>query len=156
MRFVSHVSKVFAAVHAVRCFDLAAKGRDQEALQLVVRTRTRIANDPRPPWDLELQLLQAYLHLEVGQPELSQQAIRGAFRRIKARSYNFDEKAVFVRYAISVLWIARGRQRSRLLLIRRQQTFDVSKVRGDILRHFSNPDEVERPHLNATSPSPRA
>ena len=147
---------MFAAGHAVRCFDLAAKGRDQEALQLLVRTRTRIADDPRPPWDLELQLLQAYLHLEVGHTELARQTIRGVFRRIKISSYNRDEKAVFVRYATSVLWLARGRQSSCLLIIRHQQTFDVSKVRGDILRNFPNPDETERPRPTPPSPSPRA
>ena len=60
MRFLRHALKVFASGHAVRCFDLAAKGRDKDALQLIILTRARIANEPRHPWDLELQLLQAF------------------------------------------------------------------------------------------------
>ena len=147
MGFLNHASLALVALtnthRAVRCFDLSAKGQNEKALQVLLRTRARVANNPHAPWDLELQLLQSYLYLDSGRVHEAQKVIRGAFRRIKASGFNRDEKAVFVRYATSVLWHARGRQPSCLLLIRHGQTFDASKVRGNILRNFPNPDEVD-------------
>lgn len=97
MPFLHHGSLAFAALASVRrtqqCFDLSANGCDEEALQLLARTRARTANNPYAPWDIELQLLQSYLQLEAGQLQQARRTLRGAFRRIKASSYNGHEKA---------------------------------------------------------------
>jgi hypothetical protein len=126
------------------CFELAAQKRDVEALELVARTRSAIRNNRFVRWDVELQLLEAYLLLEQGSFRSAQLSLRGIFNRIKSLTdYNPDEQAVLIRYGISVLWLARGRiEPSCLLDMRNLRTFDTTKVRASMLRHFPNPDEA--------------
>lgn len=127
-----------------RCFELAAKGEDQAALQLLLHTRNATRENQFAPWDLELQLLEAFLALERQDHAGAQNALRGFFRRLRAETaYNSDEKAVLTRYGISILWLSRGKQNhSCLLYIRHNQTFDRRKVQKAILDRFPNPDEV--------------
>ena len=141
---------LFAFVTALRsfspsqnCFELAAQRRDAEALELVAHTRSAVRNNRFVRWDVELQLLEAYLLLEQGSFRSAQSSLHGIFSRIKSLTgYNPDEQAVLIRYGISVLWLARGRiEPSCLLDIRNLRTFDITKVRASMLRHFPNPDE---------------
>lgn len=128
-----------------RCFALAAEGRDGEALQLIARTRAITRDNPLASWDQELQLLEAYLLLESGEPKLSQRTLKGVFKRLKqARHCNDDERAVLIRYGVSVLWLARGRNDvSCLLRIRHAREYDPTKVSGWLLNSFPNPNEQE-------------
>lgn len=126
-----------------RCFALSTEGKDNEALELIARTRTVTRNNPLVSWDAELQLLEAYLLLESGRPRLAQSALRGVFNQIKrSRFYNEDERAVLIRYGVSVLWFARGRNdTSCLLRIRHTRAYDANRVSGSLLNNFPNPDE---------------
>ena len=126
-----------------RCFALAAEGKDGEALELVVRTRAITRNNPLASWDQELQLLEANLLLESGEPRLSQRALRGVFKRLKqSRHYNDDERAILIRYGVSLLWLARGRNdASCLLRVRHARRYDAGKVSGWLLNSFPNPNE---------------
>jgi len=140
--------ELFAALRSIspyqNCFELAARGRDADALELVGRTRAVTRSNRLTPWDVDLQLLEAYLLFNQGSFQQAQSTLRGVFSRIKASTdHNEDERAVLIRYGVSVLWLARGRvEPSCLLIIRQHHTFDISKVREAVLNHFPNPDEA--------------
>jgi hypothetical protein len=148
MALFGRASSLIAALRSIRskqrCFDLAARGRDSEALELLARTRAVTRNNPLASWDVELQLLEGYLLLELGKMRLAQAALRGVFNRIKrSRDYNQNERAVLIRYGVSVLWIARGRlEPSCLLRIRQSHSVNPKKVSGALLNYFPNPDEA--------------
>jgi hypothetical protein len=127
-----------------RCFALATEGRDGEALQLIARTRAVTRNNPLASWEPELQLLEGYLLLESGELSLAQRALSGVFSQIKrSRHYNDDERAILIRYGVSVLWHVRGRNElSCLLRIRHARAYDRTKVSGWLLNSFPNPDEA--------------
>ena len=147
MALFHQASAFVAALRSIltyqRCFELAANKLDDEALDLVVRTRAATRSNRYFSWDVELQLLEAYLLLEQGRLQAAQSSVRGVLNRIKSStSYNQEERNALIRYAVSVLWLARGRpEPSCLLAIRERHAFDSANVRGSILRRFPNPDE---------------
>lgn len=148
MSLVQKTSAFMAALHSIlptiKCFELAAQKRDAEALNLVTSTRQATRGNRFARWDIELQLLEAYLLLERGGCIEAQRALSEAFGRIKASAnYNIDEKAILLRYGVSVLWLARGRpEPSCLLGIRHALNFNRRKVRGSLLRHFPDRDDT--------------
>ena len=147
MPIIRRASELVAALRSIRptrtCFELASKRQDAQALELLIRTRRMTEENNFAPWDVQLQLLEAYLLLERGSFRQAQRTLASVFPRIKSSTaYNEDEKAVLIRYGASVLWLARGRpDPSCLLLIRHVRTCDSSRVGRDILERFPNPDE---------------
>ena len=145
---LQNLSAAFSALRSIppyqHCFELAARGRDAEALSLVVRTRERTLNNRFARWDVELQLLEAFLHLEMERLPISQITVVQAISRLRnSNVYSFDERSFLIRYALSILWLTRGRlANSCLLVIRHSQKYDVTNVDKSMLRRFSSHDEM--------------
>lgn len=121
-------------------FVYAGRRQDYKAWKYIRKSRFEsLALYPHSVANIQYILLKMFLGMTVGE-KVSPGPI---FTHIRNAYINEDEKKLLTRYALSVLWISRGRQGECLLRIRYYIEFREELVRPVFRRRFSSSDIVE-------------
>ena len=124
-----------------RAFEYTSQRRIEKAHSYLRKNRFKILSSyPNMILSIEYSLLDMFIQMQRKDVVNS----RCIFTRIRiSKKLNYDEKNFLTRYALGVLWIARGRQGDCLLKIRHKLEIRSDFVRQDFRSQFPSPDLVD-------------